>query len=71
MESNLIVGYLNNINQAYCSCVLYFFDGRKTKCVESMVFDAKGQAKEGGMQVLQQCYFIPQGYNTLPIRLSI
>ncbi len=27
----------------------------------SMVFDAKRQAKEGGMQVLQQCYFIPQG----------
>jgi hypothetical protein len=22
-----------------------------------MVFDAKGQAKEGGMQVLWQCYF--------------
>ncbi len=25
--------------------------------VESMVFDAKGQAKESGMQVLWQCYF--------------
>jgi len=37
------------------------FDGRKAECVESMVFDAKGQAKEGGMQVLQQCYFMPQG----------
>jgi hypothetical protein len=31
------------------------------ECVESMVFDAKQQAKEGGMQVLQQCYFILQG----------
>jgi hypothetical protein len=31
------------------------------KHVESMVFDTKGQAKEGGMQVLWQCYFIPQG----------
>jgi hypothetical protein len=29
--------------------------------MESMVFDAKGQGKEGGMQVLWQCYFIPQG----------
>jgi hypothetical protein len=24
----------------------------------SMVFDAKGQAKEGGMQVSRQCYFV-------------
>jgi hypothetical protein len=23
-----------------------------------MVFDAKGQAKEGGMQVSRQCYFV-------------
>jgi len=28
------------------------------KCVKSMVFDAKGQVREGGMQVLKQCYFI-------------
>ncbi len=29
--------------------------------VESMVFDAKGQVGEGGMQVLQYCHFISQG----------
>jgi hypothetical protein len=61
VESNFIVGYLNYINQAYCSYVQYFFDGRKAERVESMVFDVKGQVREGGMQVLQQCYFIPQG----------
>jgi hypothetical protein len=46
--------------QAYCSYVQCFSDGGKVKCVESMVFDARGQARESGMQVLQQCYFIPQ-----------
>jgi hypothetical protein len=61
VESILIVGYLNYINQAYCSYVQYFFDGRKAECVESVVFDMKGQARESGMQVLQQCYFILQG----------
>ncbi len=48
----LFVGYLNYINQAYCSCVHFFIDGRKVECVESMVFVTKGQAREGGMQVL-------------------
>ncbi len=52
MECNLIVEYLNYINQVYYSCVQCFIDGRKAECVESMVFDAKGQAREGGMQVL-------------------
>jgi len=27
--------------------------------VKSIVFDAIRQAREGGMQVLQQCYFVP------------
>jgi hypothetical protein len=71
VEFNLIVEYLNYINQAYCFYVQYFIDGRKVECVESMVFDARGQAKEGGMQVLQQCYFIPQVYNPFPFGLSI
>ncbi len=61
MGSNLIVEYFNCIHQAYCSCVQCFIDGGKVEHVESMVFDAKRQAKEGGMQVLLQCYFIPQG----------
>jgi hypothetical protein len=52
VESNLIVKYLNYINQAYCFCVQYFFDEGTAKCVEFMVFDAKGQVREGGMQVL-------------------
>jgi hypothetical protein len=30
-----------------------FINGGKARHVESMVFDAKGQVKEGGMQVLQ------------------
>jgi hypothetical protein len=29
-----------------------FIDGGKVEHVESMVFDGRGQAKEGGMQVL-------------------
>ncbi len=53
MESDLIVKYLNYTNQGYCSCVHCFIDEGKTECVESMVFDARGQAGEGGMQVLQ------------------
>ncbi len=61
MESNFIVEFLNYINQAYYFCVYSFIDGRKVKCVESTVFDARGQAREGGMQVLQQCHFISQG----------
>ncbi len=61
MEFDFIVEHLNYINQAYCSCVQSFINGGKTKCVESMIFDAKGQVQEGGMQVLQQCYFIPRG----------
>jgi hypothetical protein len=36
-----------------------------------MVFDAKGQAREGEMQVLQQCYFVLQGLNAFPFGLSI
>ncbi len=52
VEFDLIVEYINYINQAYCYCAQCFIDGRKEECVESMVFDAKGQAKEGGMQVL-------------------
>ncbi len=47
MEFNLIVEYPNYISQTYCSCVQCFIDGRKVENVESMVFDAKGQAKEG------------------------
>ncbi len=39
--------------------------------MESMVFDVKIQAKEGGMQVLWQCYFILQGQNALPFGLSM
>jgi hypothetical protein len=35
-----------------------FFYGWNVKRVEFMVFDAKKQAKEGGMQVLRQCHFI-------------
>ncbi len=58
MESDLIVEYINCINQAYYSCLQCFIDGRKAERVESMVFDARGQAKEGGMQVLR---FISQG----------
>ncbi len=61
MEFDLIVEYRTYINQAYCSCVQCFIDGQKVKHVESMVFDAEGQVREGGMQVLHQCYFIPQG----------
>ncbi len=61
MESNLIVEHINYINQAYCSCVQCFIDGKKVEHVESMVFDARGQAREGGMQVLWQCYFVLQG----------
>ncbi len=30
------------------------------ECVECMVFDVKGQAREDGMQVLRQFYFILQ-----------
>ncbi len=58
MESDLIVEYINCINQAYYSCLQCFIDGRKVERVESMVFDARGEAKEGGMQVLR---FISQG----------
>ncbi len=61
MKFDIIVEYLNYINQAYCSCVQCFINGRKVKRVKFMVFDAKRQAKEGGMQVLWQCYFILQG----------
>ena len=49
MEYDIIVEY---INQAYCSCIQFFINGRKAKRVESMVFDAIRQAKENGMQVL-------------------
>ncbi len=48
----LFVGYLNYINQTYCSFVHFFIDGRKVERGESMVFVTRGQAKEGGMQVL-------------------
>ncbi len=41
MEFDLIVEYINYINQAYCYCAQCFIDGGKTECVESMVFDAK------------------------------
>jgi hypothetical protein len=54
MEFNLIVEYINYINQAYCSYVHCFIDGGKMEHVESMVFHARGQAREGGMQVLRQ-----------------
>jgi hypothetical protein len=29
--------------------------------MESMLFDARRQARDSEMQVLQQCHFIPQG----------
>jgi hypothetical protein len=61
VEFDLIVEGINYINQAYYFYVQYFINGGKAECVESMVFDVKGQAKEGGMQVLCQCYFISQG----------
>jgi hypothetical protein len=61
VKSNLIVEYTNYINQALFFCIQCFIDGGKVKRVESMVFDARGQAREGGMQVLQQYYFILQG----------
>jgi hypothetical protein len=61
VEFDFIVEYFNYVTQAYCSCVQCFIKGRKAKHVESMVFDVGRQVKEGGMQVLQQCYFIPQG----------
>ncbi len=71
MEFDIIVEYINYINQAYCSCVHCFIDGGKVECVESMVFDVRGQAMEGGMQVLGQCYFVLQRYNAFPFGLSI
>jgi hypothetical protein len=53
MEFDLIVEYINYINQmAYYYYVYCFIDGGKAKCAESMVFDAKWQSREGGMQVL-------------------
>ncbi len=52
MEFDFIVEHFNYINQAHCSYVQCFIDGGKAKCVEFMAFDARGQAKEGGMQVL-------------------
>jgi hypothetical protein len=61
VEFDLIVEYRNYNNQAYCSCLQCFIDGWKAEHVESMVFDVEGQVRESGMQVLQQCYFIPQG----------
>jgi hypothetical protein len=36
-------------------------NGRKAERVGSMVFNVRRQAREGGMEVLQQCYFVPQG----------
>jgi hypothetical protein len=53
VESDLIVEYLNYINQAYCSCVHCFINRGKMEHVKSMVFDARGQAREGEMQILQ------------------
>jgi hypothetical protein len=61
MEFDHIVEYINYINQAYCSYVQCFINGRKAKRAESMVFDCRGQVREGVMQVLRQCYFVPQG----------
>ncbi len=61
MEFDFIVEYLNYINQAYLCFVRCFIDEGKAKHVESMVFDVKGQVREGGMQILRQCYFILQG----------
>jgi hypothetical protein len=48
VEFDLIVEHINY--QAYYSCVHCFINGGKAKCVESMVFDVKGQVREGGMQ---------------------
>jgi hypothetical protein len=50
--------YFNFTNQTYFLC---FFNGGKVKHVESMLFDAKRQARDNEMQVLWQCHFIPQG----------
>ncbi len=47
MEFDFIVEYINYINQAYCSYVQCFINGGEARCVESMVFDARGQVKEG------------------------
>jgi hypothetical protein len=52
VKSNLIVEYINYINQTYCSCIQFFINGGKVERVESIVFDAKKQAMEGGIQVL-------------------
>jgi len=49
--------YLKSIYSSFDKVIKLFI----LSCLHlSMVFDAKRQAKEGGMQVLQQCYFIPQ-----------
>jgi hypothetical protein len=46
VESDFIVEYINYINQAYCSYVQCFINGGEAGRVD-MVFDAKGQVKEG------------------------
>ncbi len=71
MEFDLIAQYINYINQTYYFFIQCFIDGGKAKCVESLVFNVRGQAREGGMQVLQQCHFVPQGQNVLPFGLLI
>jgi hypothetical protein len=48
VEFDLIVEYINYINQAYCYYAQCFIGGN-AECVESMIFDAKKQAMEGGM----------------------
>ncbi len=50
MESDLIVEYINYINEAYCSCVQCFANGKKVEHVQSMIFDVRGQTKEGLMK---------------------
>jgi hypothetical protein len=61
MESDFIIQYIIYISQAYYSCIQFFINGRKVEHVESMVFDAKRYIREGGIQVLWQCYFVLQG----------
>jgi hypothetical protein len=50
--------YLNSTNQAYFLC---FFNEGKVEHVESMLFDARRQARDSEMQVFWQCHFIPRG----------
>ncbi len=49
VKSDFIIECINYIDQAYYFCVQCFINGGEVGRVEHMVFDARGQAKEGGM----------------------